>query len=150
MTDHEIINQHHRLFDLSGDVSKSSLHLGLQCGRGWFPPIDQMCQRLQPLAEGTGLRIVSVKQDMGVLRVAYRGGNDVVRAAIEAGAIEAAHSCEMCGDPGVLGEVDGWWMVRCAACVSQMRRTLLHRLTTMVTNILRTQRVWRSQGRRSL
>lgn len=118
-TDREIIDKYSNLFDLGGDVTRSAMHLGLQVGAGWLPVIQRMCARLEPLVQGTGFRFQAIKQDMGMLRGAYRGGDDVVRAVIEAGATEAAHVCEMCGGPGVLGEVGCWWAVRCATCAGR-------------------------------
>jgi hypothetical protein len=114
--DRTIIAKYPDLFDLDSCPIGSSMHLGLQVDAGWLPVIERMCERLEPLVHGTGFRFQAIKQDMGTLRAAYRGGNEAVRAVIEAGATEAAHTCEMCGNPGILGEVSGWWAVRCAAC----------------------------------
>jgi hypothetical protein len=62
------------LFDTTNCPNGSLMHLGLQVGDGWLLVIGRMCAQLQPLAEGGGVQILAVKQDMGTLRVAYRGG----------------------------------------------------------------------------
>jgi len=115
-TDREILAKYQNLFDLDGDVTRSAMHFGLQVEAGWLPVIEQMCQRLELLAEGTEFRIVSVKQDMGVLRVVHRGGSDATKGVIVAACVEAAARCEGCGRPGDLTEICGWWMVRCGGC----------------------------------
>lgn len=114
-----IIEHHRNLFDTKSCPTGSAMHLGLQLGAGWMQVIERMCERLVPLAPGTGLQITSVKSKMGTLRVSYRGGSDATRVVIEAARIGAAAHCEGCGGPGTLREVGGWWMVRCGECAGR-------------------------------
>jgi hypothetical protein len=88
VTDREIIDQHHRLFDLCGDVSKSAMNWGFQCGPGWFDLLNRLCTRLQTIAPG-GFAITSIKSKFSTLRLSYRGGNQEVEAEIERAKAEA-------------------------------------------------------------
>jgi hypothetical protein len=117
LTDREIINRHLGLFDLSGDVMRSSMRWGFQMEPGWYGIMERLCERLIPLAQDTPLQITSVKSKLGTLRVAYRGGTDEIEAVIAVAKSTAAHTCECCGAEGVLRVDCGWWSVKCAACV---------------------------------
>jgi hypothetical protein len=99
MTDREIIARYPQLFDLSGDVTVSAMHLGFQfAGSGWLGVMATLCERLVPLVGDSGFRILSVKSKFGTLRVTYRGGSDAVEAEIEAAKAEA--TWEFCGQVG--------------------------------------------------
>jgi hypothetical protein len=114
-----IIADYPALFDTTNCPNGSLMHLGLQVGEGWQLVIGRMCAQLQPLAEGGGVQILAVKQDMGTLRVAYRGGDDAIEAVIAAAKLIAARTCECCGAKGGLQDVGGWWSVTCAVCQHQ-------------------------------
>jgi hypothetical protein len=88
MTDREIIHRYQRLFDVSGDVTTSQMQWGFQCGPGWFGLLEQMCSRIQPLAQ-EGFALVCIKSKNATLRVHCRGGDDAVDAVIEATKAEA-------------------------------------------------------------
>ena len=118
MIDQDVISRHSRLFDLCGDVSKSAMHLGFEeVGPGWLPTLERLCARLQLIA-GPEFRITSVKEKMGSLRIAFRGGNDEVQAAIADAQSEAQSTCMSCGAAGTLREVEGWWVVTCGKCAT--------------------------------
>ena len=83
VTDKDIIQRHARLFDLSGDVTQSSMHFGLQVDRGWLPVIAEMCAELELVAP-EGFAITSIKVKFETLRVHYRGGDEAVEKIVEA------------------------------------------------------------------
>jgi hypothetical protein len=77
-----IILAYPTLFDL--DLLQSSMQFGLQIPASWRGTIEQLCQRLQPLAtDQTDFKILSVKEKFGSLRIAYRRGTPEIEAEIE-------------------------------------------------------------------
>jgi hypothetical protein len=83
-------------------------------GPGWVVIMERLCARLQFVA-GLEFRLTSVKMK-GTLRISFRGGSDVVAAAVDAAKAEALDTCELCGRARPLLEKDGFWAVRCGKC----------------------------------
>ena len=118
MTDRDVINHYHDLFDPGDDATASGMRFGFEnVGPGWLPTLERLCARLQLIA-GPEFRITSVKEKMGSLRIAFRGGNDEVQAAIADAQSEAQSTCMSCGAAGTLREVEGWWVVTCGKCAT--------------------------------
>ena len=115
VTDKDIIQRHARLFDLSGDVTQSSMHFGLQVDRGWLPVIAEMCAELELVAP-VGFSIVSIKEKNGSLRLIYRGGTGAVEMAVAKAKERATLTCDQCGEAGELRQREGLWAVRCGEC----------------------------------
>ncbi len=87
------------------------------CGKGWYPLIVDLDQRLADL--DPGYHVHQVKEKYGTLSY-YIKGAPLVAAAMEAlvdqAEAESAHICEECGGPGALMEDGGWYATRCRAC----------------------------------
>jgi hypothetical protein len=117
MTDAMIIESYMDLFDVDSGAARSMMELRFQFnGPGWLGLMAGLCERLVPLAQGTGFRIMSVKSKLGTLRIASRDGTDVIDVEIAAAKSIALVTCELCGAPGIQQTVGGWVMVRCGAC----------------------------------
>jgi hypothetical protein len=87
--DHEIIARFPTLFDTDGDFTSTAMDRGFEFeGDGWLGIMDRLCAKLLPIAS-QDFRIVAVKSKFETLRIAYRGGNNAVEAAIEAAKAEA-------------------------------------------------------------
>jgi hypothetical protein len=120
--DQSIIKRSPDLFDLDSCPTGSAMHLGLQLnGAGWLGILDRLCANLLPLAqkvssEGGEFKIVQVKQKLGTLRIASRGGNDAIEAEIARAKEEAGRTCETCGGSGDLRSVGSYLMVLCEGC----------------------------------
>jgi hypothetical protein len=71
-----------RLFDLSGDVTTSSMHFGLQVGRSWLVVVARMCAELDLVATQE-FAITEVKEKFGTLRIGYRNGDEAVEAIVK-------------------------------------------------------------------
>jgi len=85
-----IIRAHLNLFDFD---PPSSMWFGLQVPDAWRDTIEQLCQRLLPLAaDQADFRILSVKEKFGSLRIAYRGGTPAIEAEIERAKVEVFHA----------------------------------------------------------
>jgi hypothetical protein len=115
----DIIDRYPDLFDLSGDVTATQMMYDFQgMGPGWCAVMDRLCAELPAIA-GSEFKCISVKSKMGSLRIAYRGGNDAIEAAVDAAKAEAWVTCMSCGAAGELTEVEGWWAVRCGRCAAE-------------------------------
>lgn len=102
-----IVSRYPELFDLSGDVPTSSMHIGFQgMGEGWLVLMAKLCQRLEPIA-ADDFKIISVKPKFGRLRIAYRGGDETIEGMVEAAKAEALTMCEICGTEGEM-RGEGW------------------------------------------
>jgi hypothetical protein len=115
VTDREVIAKYSSLFDLSG-VNTSQMQWGFQgVWPGWLPILEHLCARLQ-LISGPEFKFTSVKEKMGTLRIAFRGGDDATDAEIERAQAMALITCMACGAAGELREREGLWAVRCGRC----------------------------------
>jgi hypothetical protein len=110
-----VIDRYSQIFDRFDDVTATAMMWGFQCGSGWFGLLEQMCARIQPLAQD-GFTIVCVKSKKATLRVHCRGGSEATEAEIERAKSLALMTCESCGGPGERRAVGGWLAVRCRAC----------------------------------
>ena len=104
------------------DCHLSGMGLGFRCGDGWYEIIYQLCERLEPLVAalndgGAAFEVVQVKEKLGGLRFYVEGSNDAIDAAIDAASELSVQNCEVCGNPGSLGQdATGWWKTLCATC----------------------------------
>jgi hypothetical protein len=93
-------------FDLDADSIASAMARGFECGDGWFNIIWRLCSDLEPLVaeleRETGVRfsVVQVKQKFGTLRFYVSHHSDAIDERIEAAALDALRTCEVCGRPG--------------------------------------------------
>jgi hypothetical protein len=116
MTDQDIMSLHAGLFDISGDVTTTQLMFGFQgVGPGWLTIMERLCSRLMPIV-GPEFKFTSVKEKVGCLRIAFRGGSDAIGEAVDAAKAKAMVTCDQCGAAGSLLEMDRLWAVRCGKC----------------------------------
>jgi hypothetical protein len=101
---------------------------GFACGDGWFGIIDGLCAEIAAqVRDGKMPPVVvsQIKEKSGLLKFHIRGGylrggNAETHRLIALAQEQATHTCEECGQPGVLLEV-GVPRVRCAACEMERR-----------------------------
>jgi hypothetical protein len=116
MTDRDIIDRYPDLFDLSGDVTTTQMMYGFQgVAPGWLAIMDRLCAQLQAV-DKPKFRFNSVKEKLGCLRIAFRDGSDAIGETVNAAKAEAMVTCDQCGAPGALREMDGLWAARCEQC----------------------------------
>ena len=92
---------------------------------GWYAIVDELFERLTTLVATepcATLRITTVKEKFGLLRISYRltdGGprlSEMIRQAVHAASERSRYLCELCGARGILYQ-DQWWRVRCEHCL---------------------------------
>lgn len=107
-----------RLRDRYPDVE-----LSITCRSGWLPLVERFIADVRAaLPEGARIDGLRVGEKMGTLALGYRrigpapllvlhrGVSDAERRAEEA----SWHTCEVCGQPGVLRCDRGYYLTRCA------------------------------------
>lgn len=99
---------------------------GFAVGAGWWPIIESLCnhinhhvewrqEQLKKYQKGDGCLDVSVnqiKEKLGGLRFYYSGGDDTVDGMVRMAESWAAHTCEICGQPGTIRS-GGWIKTLC-------------------------------------
>ncbi|MDE5465949.1 hypothetical protein [Bradyrhizobium sp. CSS354] len=108
--------------DLFGPVGDPPAAAGWPCcGDGWRDVLERACVRIRAAVEADGgtVRIVSVQEKYGTLRIDWRGAPspDVaarLEEAVDLAEARSATTCDVCGAFGVL-RGGGWLATRCAA-----------------------------------
>lgn len=95
--------------------------VGFQCDAGWFPIIERYLVKVRALLDahpGSTYELRQVREKMGGLRL-YAGASEAIHeavfAAYRAAEREADHTCEICGEPGRLVQIDRLYATRCQA-----------------------------------
>jgi len=106
-------------FNTKGDFRYTGMTLGFTHDDGWFEIIWRLCADLEPLVAefeqetGSQFEVLQVKEKFGGLRFYVNcRRNDAIRQRILAAIEESFHTCEICGQPGLLRE-GGWIKTLC-------------------------------------
>jgi len=114
-------------FDVQGDIRKTLMPRGFQCGDGWFDLIQRLCERLEPLVSeltatlpfGKHFEVQQVKQKFGGLRFYVSHRSAAIDAEIAGASLDSQCTCEDCGHPGTLRKKDGWLVTLCDKCLNE-------------------------------
>jgi len=91
-----------------------------ECGKGWSPLINKAVKLIQEEVstwpDAQYFQITQIKEKFGGLRIYLSGYNDVLESIIKEACDEAWKTCELCGEPGVLGEEGRWLQTLCEKC----------------------------------
>lgn len=102
--------------EYGGDMRRTCMHWGFECGDGWFELLKELSAKLEPL----GVVAAQVKEKFGTLRFYTEGVDvavaDAVDLAIEAAEAKSEVTCEECGAPGALNN-GPWYRVSCKKCI---------------------------------
>lgn len=89
---------------------------GFLCGDGWFDLVDTLCAGLQSLTDNAGapqIVAVQVKEKFGGLRFYVLGASGGQRELISAAELESRNICDVCGQPGKVVDLDGYYSAKC-------------------------------------
>jgi len=101
---------------------------GFECGDGWFKLIDELCAKLQAIADITGYQTVAsqIKEKFGGLRfyvyidsTGAKGENiwmNIIYDIISEAEHRSNQICEVCGDYGENTAPNGWYRTLCEKC----------------------------------
>jgi hypothetical protein len=116
------------LSEYGGDMTKTCMAWGFECGEGWFKILEELCEKVGNIP---GFKFAQVKEKFGMLTIYYDGPDTeedqkIVRAAIDEAEDKSLNTCEMCGEPGKRHNDGGWLSVECKKCkaLSEIRRDL--------------------------
>lgn len=85
-----------------------------ECGPGWNDILHRLIVDL--IALGWDKKICQVKEKFGGLRFYINGGTKEIFDRISEAEVEASGTCENCGEPGKIGNDNGWYSCRCDKC----------------------------------
>jgi len=95
--------------DMRGDMTKTCLAFGFECGDGWFSLLLEAATELEAL--GTDVRAAQVKEKFGTLRLYVAGTTAENFQTIEEIIVRAERrsslECETCGAAGSRGNGNG-------------------------------------------
>ncbi len=107
--------EYQRIRDAHPDIVSTRF----ECLSGWYGIIEEYFDEVaRLLAEhpGATFSLRQVKEKLAGLRL-YSGTSEDIRAGVQAAydkaAAAAERTCEVCGRPGVLRELRGWYATRC-------------------------------------
>ncbi len=101
-----------------GDMRRTCMVWGFECGDGWFNLLVWLSKCLDPL----GIVAAQVKEKFGTLRFYVEGVPsefaDHVYDLIDKAEAKSAKTCEKCGQPGKLRGI-AWVTTLCEECVGE-------------------------------
>lgn len=104
--------------DRDGDITRSGMPFGFQCGDGWFGLIDALCERLQFSTDQDGLPQVvasQVKEKWGGLCFYVQSASEEQWSMIQMVEAMSGRICEECGQPGQVLVEGSVFLTRCQA-----------------------------------
>lgn len=117
--DERLCSRYPRIFaDRNGDMKKTAMCWGFECGDGWYEILDALCYSIQSHINSNPHHNIpqvvaeQVKEKYGSLRFYVRGGNDYIRGMIHMTEVLSERTCEQCGAPGRM-RGRGWLYVAC-------------------------------------
>ena len=99
--------------DIRGDIEKTCMAWGIECGDGWFLILWRLCRDIEGFGDVVATQ---VKEKYGGLRFYTHGGTHVDDRIAQAEA-ESMQTCENCGRPGRVLNDRGWFVCACDECV---------------------------------
>lgn len=107
-----------KLIDPDHKLQNNLMAFGYDCGKGWYPLIDELMSKLQALNEEKypDLQVVQVKEKWGLLTVYLTYYYPEAEKLIDEYRDKSAKICEICGNPSIVRLVSGWYSSICDDC----------------------------------
>lgn len=121
----ELVSIYPQIFEDGSETACITL-FGFECGDGWFHLLKDLIYEIRAICEAPGFQsegiclipaVEQVKEKYGTLRFYMSYTTEAVFEAIERAEERSKETCEICGEPGTLESVTGWYMVRCPKCL---------------------------------
>jgi len=105
------------------NLQNNLMAFGFDCEKGWYPIIEEAFNKMEKVIEKMPKKerkhfqkhfeIFQVKQKLGGLRIYVNIYTDEIIEIINDAEIKALKTCELCGKPGELREVNHWYFTNC-------------------------------------
>lgn len=101
------------LQDYGGDMKKTCMHWGMECGDGWYDLLDGLLAKLDYISTASGVQVIAdqIKEKFGTLRFYYHEVRtdsapllvyDIIDDIVSIAEKRSASICEKTGKAGVL------------------------------------------------
>jgi|GEM_PF-589727 len=97
--------------DRHGDMKKTLMCFGFECGNGWYELIHSISVLLSN--HNPDIKAVQVKEKYGGLRFYHDHHDDYTRGVVGMAEYISSHTCETCGAPGQEYDRVGWFITSC-------------------------------------
>jgi len=114
------------LKDYGGDMKKTCMHFGMECGDGWYDLLDDLLSKLDYLSKNSGVQVITdqIKEKFGTLRFYYSTVvktdlnldiivSKIVYDVVSVAEKQSAYICENTGEDGVICSRLGWLKTLC-------------------------------------
>ena len=93
---------------------------GVECGKGWYPLLEPICEYILKYNSGKDdsecIEFTQVKEKWGFLHIYTSRTTEELRELISDAEQKSKTICEVCGNPGNLKKVNGWYRTMCNSC----------------------------------
>jgi hypothetical protein len=109
------------LQDYGGDMQKTCMHWGMECGDGWYNLLDNLLEKLDYISNHSGVQVIAdqIKEKFGTLRFYYSTiiktdlniepiVDEIISDIIMCAERQSARICENTGKSGTLCSRMGW------------------------------------------
>lgn len=96
--------------------------LPFDCGDGWFDLLYRLSVKIRDYLEETkydNFYVTQVKEKYGTLRFYTSWDDDTIYSFISEAEEESAITCEFCGEPGKMRDLNRWYYTLCENCFQQ-------------------------------
>lgn len=115
------------LQDYGGDMKKTCMHWGMECGDGWYDLLNELLAKLDYLSDVSGVQVIAdqIKEKFGTLRFYYHEVHarfpkenssivsNIIDDIISKAESRSEYVCEKTGKDGVLCSRMGWMTTLC-------------------------------------
>jgi hypothetical protein len=105
------------------DLHDNLMEFGFQCQNGWYPIIEEAFDKMEKTIEKMpkkerkifekSFEILEVKEKLGGLRIYVNMYTNEITEIIVEAEKKAGKTCEVCGKPGKIREVNHWYFTNC-------------------------------------
>lgn len=106
------------LQDYGGDMQKTCMHWGMECGDGWYDLLDELLAKLDYLSNISGVQVIAdqIKEKFGTLRFYYHEVGtanspliyNIISNVVSIAEKRSEYVCEKTGKSGTLCSRMGW------------------------------------------
>lgn len=109
----------------AGPIQQDLMAFGFECSDGWLPILEELFEKIDEVVKRDNLenfKVVQVKEKFGGLCVYVHNSNEEIQSLIRDAEKRASQTCEKCGKPGGLREINGWYRTVCEECYRRFLR----------------------------